>query len=120
MTKAYHIDAVNRKITEVVINNDKEIYPFLGEGVDIFDIVVVEKRDTIFVDDVGLLKSPEHFFLYNSYGHPLAGNAVVMGSSPDGESIDPKMTIDELKQRVKFMSIDDVSAWIHANKHHRN
>jgi hypothetical protein len=27
MTKAYHIDSVNRKITEVIINNYTDIYP---------------------------------------------------------------------------------------------
>ena len=120
MTKAYHIDSVNRKITEVIINNYTDIYPLLGDGVDIFDAVTVEKHDIIFVDDCGLMRSPEHFFLYSSYGHLLAGNGVVMGSSPDGESIDPKMTIDELKQRVKFMSVDEVAIWVHAHEHHRN
>jgi hypothetical protein len=63
------------------------------------------------VDDEGLLKPQEGFFIYEGYRQPLAGNGLVLGTDEEGESVDPKMTLEELKSRVTFMDNFEVRLW---------
>lgn len=105
----YLIDAVKRTITEVAVGDYKTIYPLLG--CECFTCVGVEDDDTIYVDDEGLLKPQENFFLYEGYPQPLAGNGLVLGTDEEGESVNPKMTLETLKGRVKFMNRREAYLW---------
>lgn len=114
--KAFVIDAEKREVREAVYNGDfHEIYK-LG-GFNLFTAVEIEDGDAIFVDDDGLLHDPQHFFVYRGFDQPLAGNGVVLGTDHDGESTDAKVTLDALKERVVFVTLDeakDIAARIHA------
>ena len=62
-------------------------------------------EDTIYVDDEGLLKSSNYCFTFqcdNGEAQPLMGNALILGTNDEGESIDVKTSIDEIKKRVSF------------------
>ena len=111
--KAYQINAETRTITEVTLGKDyKEIYPLLGVGVDMFQCVDInEKGDTIYVDEEGLLKPQENFFVYKGYNQPLAGNGVVLGTNAVGESTNPKVKIEEVIKNVTFLSRREASEW---------
>ena len=102
MHKAYLINAIAQTITEVEVGDYKTFYPLLG--CDCFTTVGLEEEDTLYVDDEGLLKSPFDFFMYEGYPQPLAGNGLVMGTNDEGESIAPKMSLEDLKSRVTFLN----------------
>ena len=116
MPKGYKIDAEKRTITEVPVGDYKTIYPHLStsvKAVDCFTIVGIEKDDSIFVDDEGLLTITPltPFFMYEGYNQPLAGNGLVLGTDEEGESVDPKNTLDFIKSKVKWMTAREAYLW---------
>lgn len=106
--KAFLIDSKNQEIKEVEHNSWRDIAPFLG--CSMFTVgAYLPNGDCIYVDDEGLLCQPEHFFVVPTYPTPLAGNGLVVGSTPrSGDSIDAKSTIEELKKMVRFEDINTV------------
>jgi hypothetical protein len=116
MYKAYRINVKDRKFSEVQIGNYKDIYPHLGECVSLFQCVNVGKGDALYVDEEGLLKPQEHFFMYKGYPQPLAGNALLIGTGSKGESRAPKMSLEALKKNILFMDRNDVGLWASLQK----
>jgi hypothetical protein len=109
--KAFLIDPFTQTINEVDYNGDyKSIYSLISSSainVDTFTCVNLnEQEDTIFVDDEGLLKdlNSQRFFTVN--GHVLAGKGLVLGTNEEGESVSPKITIEQLRGDfdIKFPS----------------
>ena len=80
----------------------------------------LENNDTLYVDDEGLLKNPENFFLLDSYPQPIAGNGLILGCDHEGESIDAKTSLIELANRVKFMDINEAYNWSLAQSYQFN
>ena len=49
------------------------------------------------------------FFSYKGYPQPLSGNGLILGIDHEtGESIDTTLTIDEVKENVKFLTLFEV------------
>jgi hypothetical protein len=69
--------------------------------------------DTIYVDDEGMLKQQEHFFMFDGYPNPLAGVGVVVGREVDalGTGSDVQTTVEDLTKRIKWMSHQDFTVW---------
>ena len=111
--KAYLINAEARTITEVTVGDYKTYYPLLG--CDCFACVGIEDEDTIYVDDNGLLKPQQNFFLYDGYAQPLAGNGLVLGTNDEGESVEPKITLETLKSKITFMNRNQAYLWAKEN-----
>lgn len=100
------IDPVAHTCTEVEhdADNYKDIYKLLsdekhGLKVECFTCVSIDTGDTIYVDDEGLLKDPEFFFVWRDYPQPLAGRALILGSDDEGETQSAKITLDEVRRR---------------------
>lgn len=102
--KAILIDAKNREVKEVEIGKGiDEMYKFLQ--CECFTIAsYLEKNDAIFVDDEGLMNGPDVFFTYEGAHQPFAGNGLIMGCDDMGESVDCKISLDEVKTKVNFYS----------------
>jgi hypothetical protein len=75
-------------------------------GCDIFTTVRVDRTNTAYVDDMGLLNGTRHFFKANFYETPLAGNCLILGNDPSGESVDTTLTLEDVK--VKYLERADV------------
>lgn len=114
MKKAILINVNEQTITEVQVVQDskgsylKSIYNHLG--CQLFNIVNINSKNDVYVDDEGLLNLTEEsmFFRLKGYPQPLAGNGLVMGYNPeDGESIDTTMTIEQVKETIVFMNVRD-------------
>jgi hypothetical protein len=103
--KGILIDAVNREVKEVEISGledmQKAVDGYITIGVDFGD-------DTLFVDDEGLLKGPEHFFVYEGAHQPFAGSGLILGTDQDGESVDTTMTVEQVRASVSFHGIDEI------------
>ena len=102
--KAFLIDAKERQIREIDYSGNWEgIHTLIG--CDTFDVATFSADgDGVYIDDEGLLTSPEHFFLIDGYPTPLAGNGLVLGCDEYGNSISPKITLEELALSVKWMT----------------
>jgi len=103
--KAYLIDPIKRIVSVVDYNGDfHQICKFINA--EIFDVVNPFKNaDTIFVDDMGLMKPINHYFEIkydNGHSQDLFGLGLVLGSNKEGESIDAQTTLEELKKRITF------------------
>lgn len=109
--KAYLIDPIAQSVTEVEYSgNYKDIYPLIDA--ELFTTVEINGTgDTIFVDDEGLLNgNPHGWFAYADYPQPLRGRGLCLGSDDEGESVAPSITIDELREKIVFLSDEQVRA----------
>lgn len=106
MSNAILIDVVNKSISQVTINHYKEIYNVIGNGCNTFDCPYqFDNGDTLYVDDEGLLHENVHgCFMFDGWRIPCVGNAIILGTNDEGESIDCKSTIEEIKNKIKFFS----------------
>jgi hypothetical protein len=100
---AYLIDPYQQQVTTVQYNGDyNQIYALIE--CDCFDIARInDQGDGIFVDDEGLFKEQQAFFTFKGYANPLAGKGLVLGTNAEGDSVSPKLTLDEVKSKVMFV-----------------
>lgn len=109
--KAFLIDPFTRTIETVEHDGSLDsIYELTGCScftVAEFD----EEGNGAYVDDEGLLKPNQEFFFMSGYPQPLAGRGLVLGCNEDGETIEPTLTLNDLKERVKFLTTAQVRAW---------
>lgn len=98
--KAILINAKDKTITEVEINDYKDIYKFCGYN--LFTCVRMDaKGNTLYVDDEGLINGTDFGFIIK--GQPLMGNAIVLGTNRyNGESEDTSLTTEQLFKEVSF------------------
>lgn len=102
--KAILIDPFEQSVKEVEYSGDfRDIYKLIDA--ECFDCARIRRGDGIFVDDEGLLKSPTHFFEHSDYPSPLAGKGLIVGCDEQGESVDCKTSLDEVKAKVTFSNI---------------
>lgn len=100
--KAILIDPFTQTITEVEHNGDyKQIYELIDA--ELFDSVRISENDFIFVDDEGLFQEDQAFFRVRGYPDPLAGKGLVLGASAIGESVDPVISLEELRRSVSWL-----------------
>lgn len=102
--RAILIDTPNKQIIDVEWNGDyKSIYPLIK--VDLFTTVMLnnDTQDVVFVDDEGLINgNPYGWFTINGYPQPLRGYGLVLGTGPEGKSIEPRTTTEELRTKISF------------------
>lgn len=109
--KAILIDPFACTVTEVQYEGDdyKQIYPLISHEtmkVDCFTGAYpasLAGYDAVYVDDEGLFKNPQRFFLIPSNGQPLAGKGLVVGANDEGESISAETKLESLKREVVFL-----------------
>jgi hypothetical protein len=100
--KAYLIDPYETIVTEV---------EYSGEYEDIYELIDCETFDcvgfkgfvdTIYIDDEGLYKEDRRFFMVDGYPNPLCGKALVLGTDKDGNSVEPKTSLTDLRGMISF------------------
>lgn len=107
--KAILINPFEESVTQVEYSGDyRQIYELIDA--DTFYLARISRMDGIFVDDEGLMKSSTHFFLHAEYPNPLAGKGLIVGCDHEGESVDCKTTVEEVKAKVRFANIFEVCA----------
>lgn len=110
--KAILIDAKNREVKEVQITGDLQSwYETIGCGM-VECALYFDEHDSIMVDEEGLFNDGCDDFFFVKGGHqPFAGNGLVVGTNDVGESVDTKISLDEVKSKVKFMDRLGVLTW---------
>jgi len=103
--KGLLIDTVAKEIREVEVTNLASMYKHIG--CEIVEAVYLNKqRDSVFVDEEGLIHGlpPRHFFYIKGTHQPLAGNGLVLGCTPSGNSVAPKaITKEWLEANVAYI-----------------
>ena len=106
--KAFLIDPYEATIKEVQYKGDyNEIYDLIDA--EIFTCVSFnEEEDNIFIDDEGMINGKDQAFfrvIDTPAGdtYPLIGKGLVLGTNEDGESVEPKITLEQLKKQVQFI-----------------
>lgn len=114
MKKAIKIDVVNKQVYEIELSDDyKAIYGAIGNGCTIFCAPIeFENGDTLYSDEEGLLhEKMEGCFMMENWKYPLVGNAIILGTDDEGDSIDAKSTIEEIKNKVTFYDSEIAEKW---------
>lgn len=103
--KALKIDVVNKTITRINISKENfsnEIYEQIGNGCNLFCCPVdFENGDCIYADDESLLReNVEGCFMLPEWNYPIVGNAIVLGTDIEGDTIDCKTYPSDLMENV--------------------
>lgn len=109
--KGILIDVENRSVTEVEVDTKDVLHSMYKLiGCELVDRVSINGHDDIWVDDEGLLTMTEKskFFSYRGCPSPLVGNGLILGVNGKGESINPKITTEEVRMNVKFYTMDEI------------
>jgi hypothetical protein len=105
--KAIKINVQDKSFSIVNVNKLEDYYREIGNGCHTFAVpITFDNLDSIYCDDEGLYNENIGAFVMSGWQYPLVGNAVVVGTDEEGNSVDVKTTIDWLKQRVKFIDKD--------------
>jgi hypothetical protein len=116
--KAILIDSTARTVKEVQLvegHTLEGMYKHLG-------VELVERAfelpngDDCFVDEEGLMKDSQGFFMYKGAHQPFAGNGIIVGLNEDGETIAAKSNVDEVKSQITFYTLADMHRMFEGNQ----
>ena len=112
MKKAILIDVQAQTITETQIGHYSDIYAKIGSGCHTFACPVeFDNGDSLYIDDEGLYHDPKGCFVMKGWAVPVVGNAIILGSDEEGESVDCQSTIEAIQSQVKFFNEGVAKAW---------
>lgn len=89
----------------------KSIYKLIStedHEVSCFDCVTLDDKHTLFVDDEGLLRNPQHFMIWRDYPQPLAGRGLILGYDEEGESVACDLTEKWVRENMVCVGILDL------------
>ena len=123
--KAILVDPGAPTVTEADYDGDLEsLYRIIG--CSLVDHVhldgdISDGSNGMFVNDEGLLRDPppEHFFtIETEFGRtdPIPGKALIAGADSDGNPTDTTMTPEEVKARIKWLTINQQKQQTATNK----
>ncbi|MDB5240562.1 MAG: hypothetical protein JWP57_1187 [Spirosoma sp.] len=103
--KVISIDPTRQVVEEVELNANslRAIYNHIGcQCIDV--VCSQQKGDALTVDDEALLLDPQPpAFRFEGFNGRIHGIAIVTGCDKRGNTITPKMTVDEVRRRVQFI-----------------
>ena len=69
----------------------------------LFCAVDIDGTNTVYIDDEGLYRDTQAYFMWEGYHQPLQGKGLILGTDYDnGESIPTTLSLDEVKEKVSF------------------
>tara|TARA_E500000178_G_C16881729_1_gene689328 strand:- start:297 stop:713 length:417 start_codon:yes stop_codon:yes gene_type:complete len=69
----------------------------------LFCAVDIDGTNTVYIDDEGLYRETQAYFMWEGYHQPLQGKGLILGTDYDnGESIPTTLSLDEVKEQVSF------------------
>ena len=100
MMKAIKIDVADQTVSMIEIEKDnlEDLQKAVGGWITV--AMTFPNQDVLYVDDEGLLKNPEKFQYWegpNGGSRLFAGNGIIVGGLPNGDSCDAKTTVEDIK-----------------------
>ena len=115
MKKGILIDVHNRTITEVEVtkdSNDSELQSMYNHiKCGMVECVSLNDENDVWVDEEGLLTLTPFSMFFKIGGYPdfLSGNGLILGFNDEtGDSSDTTLTIDDVKSKVTFHTLNEV------------
>jgi len=113
--KAIKINVEKKELEYVELTDDyKDIYNHIGNGCSNFEVpITFENEDTIFSDEEICLRENDikGGFIMENWSYPLLNNGILLGCNLEGDSTDCKSTIEDLKDKIFFVNVDDCKIW---------
>ena len=107
MKKALMIDVSTKTITEIELDSHFEsISKAIGNGCQYFCCPYsFSNEDSMYADDESLLRVDfiKGGFVLEGYSGIIVGNAIILGTDDEGDSVDVKHTCDEISERIIFI-----------------
>lgn len=108
-----YIDVQKQELRYVSVPNSKAIASAIGNGCELFCCPVeLPNGDVLHADDEATLR--EHilggFFLPNM-PMPIAGNAIILGTDPEGYIADAESLIEHIEDQIVFIDGRDMHKW---------
>jgi hypothetical protein len=109
--KAIKIDVEKREVRFIEIESELQpMYEAIGNGCScISSVISYENEDTMYADDEALL-NPEKIkggFMYPDWQFPIVSNVIILGTDEEGNSVDCKSTLAQIKSNLRFISLEN-------------
>ena len=115
MKKAIKIDVLNKTIYEVEITQEKNICYHIGNGSTVFCCPFqFENGDAIYADDEALYRQQYGCFVIKGWKYPIVGNAIILGTDSEGDSISHKSKIEDFSEKIVFGSKEITEEYVMA------
>lgn len=107
------IDAEKRQLTEATIDGEKPLEGLQKAVGGYIEVAVhLDDNDCIYVNEEGLFHSNDHWFYVEGAHQPFSGNGVVSCIDESGDTVDARISIDELLPKIKWMTRKEVAEWV--------
>lgn len=108
--QAIIIDADKRQLRAVEFDGDADFARLKAEaGIEWTTTVScfgVNPKETLFVDDEGILKGWAFGFCVAGYSQPLHGSGIIVGTDIEGESVSTALRVEDLLDTIAFWRMD--------------
>jgi len=115
MKKAIKINVETKKLEYITLGDDyKEIYGAIGNGCDTFCVPInFENNDGMFADDESLLRENDikGGFIMDDWHSPIVGNAIILGTDDEGNSVDCLTKIEDIESQITFIDMEVCKMW---------
>ena len=70
----------------------------------LFQAIDIDGTNSLYIDEEGLYRETQAYFMWEGYHHPLQGKGLILGTDyeGEGESIPTTLSLDEVKEQVSF------------------
>jgi hypothetical protein len=117
MKKAIKINVENKTIEEIEISDGiNSISKEIGNNCQYFCCpFIFDNMDSIYADDEALLRIDDikGGFKMENWAYPLVGNAIILGTDDEGDSINYKSDINEFRKKLIFVDAEESKNWAH-------
>jgi len=115
--KAILIDVQNETVRQVEVDDTRILLDWYGHiGCQMVQVAhYFNEKDSIMCDEEGLftMDSDSKFFSVEGGHQPFIGNGLVVGVEPtEGDSVDPCITVEEVRAKVKFHTMNEVRTMV--------
>ena len=107
--RAITIDPFLKIILETEIENSLS---GLQGAIDdnMIEAVYIDDKNVMYVDDEGLFKQNQSFFVFNKEV-PLAGKAVIVGANhTNGTDVSTKLKVTDVAAKIGFHTVQEIAA----------
>ena len=109
--KAIKIDVEKQTVSFIEIGTGIDaINEAIGNGCTMLTSVIdYPNGDYMYCDDEALLRTSDikGGFMYPDWNYPIVSNAIILGTDEYGESVDCKSRLEEIKDDIEFISIEN-------------
>lgn len=109
--KAYLLDPAARTLAEVEIETGHPTKSIAARiGCACIDAIAIDRTNTVYLDDNGLTDGLTCITKLEGFPNPLAGKLVIAGNGPEGETIAPTLSAEQIAKicTIHFPVFDPV------------